>query len=133
MENGVVWQRLATAHERGVDPLLVTYEPGASGSIEGKLVRHRGTEFGFVLEGELTLLLDFEQWTLRPGDSVCFDSQRPHIYRNDTDAPARGLWFVVGRHDDGGTPGDHVGVTRDGGSIRSAADALAVVDSLPIA
>jgi transcriptional regulator with XRE-family HTH domain len=34
MENGVVWERLATAGEGGVDPLLVTYLPGASGSVE---------------------------------------------------------------------------------------------------
>ena len=99
MEHGVTWERLATADARGVDPLLVTYEPGASGSIEGKPAGHLGTEFGFVLEGELTLLLDLEQWILRPGDSVSFESRRPHLYRNDTSAPARGLWFVLADHD----------------------------------
>lgn len=127
MEHGVVWERLATAGVGGVDPLLVTYEPGASGSAEGKLVGHRGTEFGFVLEGELTLLFERETWTLRPGDSVSFDSRRPHLYRNDTDGPVRGLWFVVGRDEDVEAPGTEAPVTRGTHGSRSAADALAAV------
>ena len=133
MEHGVVWERLATTGEGGVDPLLVTYEPGASGSIEGKLVGHRGTEFGFVLEGELTLLFDGQMWTLRPGDSVSFDSGRPHLYRNDTDDPVRGLWFVVGRDENVEAPGTEGPVTRGTRRIPSAADDLAADDRLPMA
>ncbi|MCB0907167.1 MAG: cupin domain-containing protein [Nocardioidaceae bacterium] len=131
MENGVVWERLATAGEGGVDPLLVTYLPGASGSVEGKLVGHRGTEFGFVLEGELTLLFDRETWTLRPGDSVSFDSRRPHLYRNDTHVPVRGLWFVVGRDEDMEAPSTEAPVTRGTNRFRSAADAQDTADRLP--
>ncbi|WP_207875937.1 helix-turn-helix domain-containing protein, partial [Microbacterium sp. C448] len=96
MENGVTWERLANAGHRGVDPLIMTYEPGASSSAEGKLMRHSGTEYGYLIEGELTLLLDFDSFTLHVGDSICFDSHRPHLYRNDTDRAARGIWFVTG-------------------------------------
>lgn len=95
MENGVTWERLANAGNRGTDPLIMTYEPGASSSAEGKLMRHAGTEYGYLLEGELTLMLDFDSFTLHVGDSVCFDSHRPHLYRNDTQHVARGIWFVT--------------------------------------
>ena len=44
-------------------------------------MRHSGIEYGLVLEGNRTEL-DFETYTLRAGDSVCFDSLRPHLYEN---------------------------------------------------
>jgi transcriptional regulator with XRE-family HTH domain len=97
MENGVTWERMAVGGYGVVDPLITTYKPGGSSSIEGRLMRHAGIEYGYLIEGELTLKLDFDTFLLRAGDSLCFDSQRPHIYINHTDKMARGLWFVLGR------------------------------------
>ena len=34
---------------------------------------------------------------LGPGDSLQFDSVRPHLYSNHGTTVARGIWFVVGR------------------------------------
>ncbi|WP_322411656.1 helix-turn-helix domain-containing protein [Microbacterium invictum] len=97
MENGVRWERLAGQPGGPADALLVTYQPGASSSIEGKLMRHAGTEYAYLLEGELTLQLEFDTHVLRAGDSLHFDSTRPHLFSNRAEAPARGVWFVVGR------------------------------------
>lgn len=101
MENGVTWERLAVGGFGIVDPLITTYAPGGSSSIEGKLMRHQGIEYGFIIEGELTLKLDFDTFVLTAGDSLCFDSTRPHLYINHTGTETRGLWFVLGRHDTG--------------------------------
>ncbi|MFB2579656.1 helix-turn-helix domain-containing protein [Herbiconiux sp. P15] len=97
MENGVRWERLAAGAGGPVDALLVTYEPGASSSVEGKLMRHAGFEHAYLLEGELTLHIDFETHVLGPGDSLQFDSVRPHLYSNRGSVPAKGVWFVFGR------------------------------------
>ena len=97
MENGVRWERLAAGAGGPVDALLVTYEPGASSSVEGKLMRHAGFEHAYLLEGELTLHIDFETHVLGAGDSLQFDSVRPHLYSNRGDVPAKGVWFVFGR------------------------------------
>lgn len=97
MENGVRWERLAAGAGGPVDALLVTYEPGASSSVEGKLMRHAGTEYAYLLEGELTLHIDFDTHVLGPGDSLQFDSVRPHLYSNRGSVPAKGVWFVFGR------------------------------------
>jgi quercetin dioxygenase-like cupin family protein len=78
------------------DFLLVTYRPGGSSSGSGALMRHPGTEYGYLTSGELVLTLGFEEYTLRPGDSVCFESTTPHRYRNDGEVPAVGVWFVSG-------------------------------------
>ncbi|MCS5735171.1 cupin domain-containing protein [Herbiconiux daphne] len=99
MENGVVWERMAVGPTHTVDPLIVTYAPGASSSIEGKMMRHAGVEYAYLLSGELTLRLDFATYVLGPGDSLCFDSVRPHMFYNHTSEPARGIWFVVGRRE----------------------------------
>jgi transcriptional regulator with XRE-family HTH domain len=99
MENGVIWELLTSGDRAVVDALLVTYQPGASSSVSGRMMQHNGVEYAYLLEGELTLKLEFDTHVLHPGDSLSFDSTRPHQYVNNTDADARGLWFVVGRQE----------------------------------
>ncbi len=127
MENGVTWQRLAVGGYSIVDPLITTYAPGGSSSIEGRLMRHSGIEYGFILYGELTLKLDFDTYILRPGDSMAFDSLRPHLYINHTDQETQGMWFVLGRHegDDGSELLAEHGISRAGTRpLKSAVDVL---------
>lgn len=96
MSNGVRWERLATG-DGPADALLVVYAPGARSSLDAAPTRHAGVEYALVLDGEITLRLDDETHVLGPGDSLHFDSSRPHLYSNDGSVPARGVWFVVGR------------------------------------
>lgn len=131
MENGVRWERLAVGEGGPVDPLLVTYAPGASSSIEGKLMRHSGVEYAYLLEGELTLQLDFDTFVLHPGDSLEFDSVRPHLYVNNGTTPARGIWFVVGRRQQNqAMPDAPGGSSRAGSPLASAVDVLRAMDDL---
>jgi transcriptional regulator with XRE-family HTH domain len=125
MENGVTWERLAVGPFGMADPLITTYAPGGSSSVEGRMMRHSGVEYGYIIEGELTLKLEFDTFLLRQGDSMCFDSMRPHLYINHTDATTRGLWFVVG-HEAPQVPGDSAGTTADH-PVKSAVDILAVM------
>ncbi|PRY10520.1 helix-turn-helix domain-containing protein [Kineococcus rhizosphaerae] len=104
LESGVVWEKLADSSGSLVDSLLVTYQPGGSSSSSGKLSQHTGVEYAYLLEGELTLQLEFTRHVIHPGDSFSFDSSRPHLYRNETDRPARGVWFVLGRRTGALTP-----------------------------
>lgn len=99
MQNGVTWERMAVGSSDIADPLIVTYAPSASSSMEGKMMRHAALEYGVLLEGRLTLRIDFDTYELEPGDSFCFDASRPHLYVNQTEQPARGIWFVIGRRE----------------------------------
>lgn len=129
MENGVRWERLAVGPGGPADALLVTYEPGASSSIEGKLMRHAGLEYAYLIEGELTMQLDFETFVLRPGDSVHFDAVRPHLYSNDGTVPARGVWYVLGRREHAETMPDRIGAPASTeGAPASAVDVLRAMD-----
>ncbi|HRO10644.1 cupin domain-containing protein [Amaricoccus sp.] len=73
---------------------LVTLEPGARSSL-----RHwheAEDELVMVTEGELTLLQDEGEYTLRPGDCAAWKAGDPngHCFHNRTDRPAR--FLVVG-------------------------------------
>ena len=73
---------------------LVTLEPGARSSL-----RHwheAEDEFVLVTEGELTLLQDEGEYTLRPGDCAAWKAGDPngHCFLNRTASPAR--FLVVG-------------------------------------
>jgi quercetin dioxygenase-like cupin family protein/DNA-binding XRE family transcriptional regulator len=97
LDSGVTWELLGRIPHKHVDFLLITYQPGGTSSSSGLLMRHSGTEFGFVVSGELTLTLGFDTHRLRAGDAVSFDSSTPHAYRNESTEPAVGVWFVLER------------------------------------
>ncbi|HSS67678.1 MAG TPA: XRE family transcriptional regulator [Nocardioidaceae bacterium] len=94
LESGVTWERLGQLRGHHVDFLKITYGPGSTSATRGELMQHAGTEYGYLISGELVLTLGAEESRLGPGDSVCFDSTTPHGYRNDGDEPAVGIWFV---------------------------------------
>ncbi len=91
----LVWERLTPEHEPFVDFLEIQYECGASSA--QNLMRHPGREYGLVLEGELTVNLGFEEFTLGVGDTIAYDSTRPHRLTNRGDTLARAVWVVVTR------------------------------------
>jgi len=95
LETGVTWERLGQVPNHHVEFLLVTYQPGSSSSADGRLMRHSGTEYAYLISGELELALGFDKYPLAAGDSVCFESTRPHGYHNHGKLPAVGVWFVV--------------------------------------
>jgi mannose-6-phosphate isomerase-like protein (cupin superfamily) len=131
MENGVVWERLADGGSDVADPLIVTYSRGASSSVEGTLMRHSALEYGVLIEGQLILKFDFEEYTLLPGDSFCFDANRPHMYQNTSTRPAKGIWFVIGRREMAYKNLADLGLSPliADRKIKSAVDALEVMKS----
>ena len=94
LESGVTWELLGQVPGVHTEFLRVTYPPGAASSSSERLMRHPGTEYGYLVSGELVLGLGFEEHLLRPGDAFCFESSTPHSYRNDGPEPAVGIWFV---------------------------------------
>ncbi len=96
LESGVRWERLTAASHPDVDFLFVEYAPG--GSSAATMMRHAGREFGFVVSGTLTVTVNFDDYVLRPGDSIAFPSTTPHRLWNAGDEPVQAVWTVIGRH-----------------------------------
>ena len=55
-------------------------------------LEHVGEEVGYVIEGEIELVVGDEAISLRAGDSFCFRSERPHRYSNPGKSVARIVW-----------------------------------------
>jgi transcriptional regulator with XRE-family HTH domain len=99
LDSGVRWERLTPTAEPDADFLYVVYEVGGASSRPGTHMRHMGREYGLVLSGRLRVTIGFdeEQHELGPGDSIAFESSRPHRLENAGDEPVEAVWFVVGR------------------------------------
>ncbi|MBO1756606.1 helix-turn-helix domain-containing protein [Allobranchiibius sp. CTAmp26] len=96
LDTGVIWEQLSSESGTPAEFLLVTYEVGGTSTTGTKMSRHDGTDYGYVLSGELTLTLGFETHVLGPTDSISFDSNIPHRFHNSGDVPAQAVWFVHG-------------------------------------
>jgi transcriptional regulator with XRE-family HTH domain len=112
LASGVIWERLTTVSEPGVEFLYVVYEVGGASSPEDAYQRHSGHEWGYVLSGTLEVTVAFRRYLLEPGDSLSLESSTPHRLANVGDTPVHAIWFVLGRdphdsqlHEVGSAPG----------------------------
>lgn len=97
LASGVIWERLTTLSEPGIEFLYVIYEVGGASSPEDAFQRHNGHEWGHVLSGTLQVTVGFRQYLLEAGDSLSLDSTTPHRLANVGDTPVHAIWFVMGR------------------------------------
>jgi transcriptional regulator with XRE-family HTH domain len=97
LASGVIWERLTTVSEPGVEFLHVVYEVGGASSPEDAFQRHAGHEWGYVVSGELQVTIGFDAFLLEPGDAISIDSRIPHRLANVGDTPVHAVWFVIGR------------------------------------
>ena len=72
------YESLASGFRRRLaDPFIVTVEPKPEGT-PLYLNSHEGQEFNMVMEGRLLLNVDGKDIILNEGDSLYFDSTKPH-------------------------------------------------------
>jgi transcriptional regulator with XRE-family HTH domain len=83
------------APDRMLEPVIDTLNPGCT--IDAPY-GHDGEEFMYVLEGEVTCVVDGVEYDLKPGDSIHYPSTLPHTAINrSTDTPVRTLMVVTPR------------------------------------
>jgi transcriptional regulator with XRE-family HTH domain len=106
LDTGVTWERLTAQSDPDVDFILVTYPPGASSSVGDQLLTHAGKEYWYVVSGELTVKVVFDEYTARANDSLSFDCTLPHQFRNEGDVPMVAVVTIV-RSAGGAAPRPH--------------------------
>lgn len=89
---GPRWSRLTALGEEDAAFLEVVYAPRTARPAED--IQHEGREYGVVITGELTVEVEGSVATLGPGDTIVFDSNRPHRFWNDSESEVRAIWFV---------------------------------------
>jgi len=100
LASGVTWEDLIPETEDEVDFLIATYEVGGSSTPDQSLMRHHGREYGYIISGSLGVQIGFNEYRLEAGDSIAFDSTRPHRLYNRGNIPVKAIWVVVGREND---------------------------------
>jgi transcriptional regulator with XRE-family HTH domain len=101
LEGGVTWELLTPEVDHELTFMLVTYPPGSSSSTSSQLLRHDDFEYFYLLSGELHVKVGFEETVLGVGDSMSFDSTRPHRFVNESEgATTTGLWCVRNKADE---------------------------------
>ena len=75
LASGVIWERLTTVSEPGVEFLYVIYEVGGASSPADAFQRHAGHEWGYVISGTLEVVIGFDRHVLEAGDAVSLDSR----------------------------------------------------------
>ena len=77
---------------RGGQPLIVTLEPRTdTGSPP---IVHTGHEFVYCLEGQLTYIVEGQEYLLEAGDSLIFEAHLPHCWGNFGGKPTRSLLVI---------------------------------------
>jgi DNA-binding XRE family transcriptional regulator/mannose-6-phosphate isomerase-like protein (cupin superfamily) len=98
LDSGVVWEQLSALHGGAIDFMFVRYDVGGSSTLDERLTRHSGVEYGYVMRGTLEVTFGFETYRMGPGDAISFDSSTPHRLSNVGEEPVEAVWFVHGRN-----------------------------------
>lgn len=77
---------------RTLEPLLVTLPPNHRAT---EPFSHPGEEFGYIVTGDLTMLIDGNEYLLGPGDSIHFSSRTRHTWENRGEVPVVAVWIVT--------------------------------------
>jgi DNA-binding transcriptional MerR regulator/quercetin dioxygenase-like cupin family protein len=73
-----------------MEPHLFRVAPDAG---SGDPYTHEGEEFIYVLRGDLEIIVDGDQYRLKPGDSFYFESATPHRWKNPGRKETWVLWI----------------------------------------
>lgn len=87
---GIMLERLIPARPENLLQANIHIVPPGEGTDE--LISHSGQEFGFILEGDVELIVAGETYKLSQGDAFVFESAHPHGYRNNGRRIARIIW-----------------------------------------
>jgi len=89
LRNEICWL-IPNAQKNEMEPILVTVEPGGSTYPDNP---HEGEEFGFVLEGVITVVTDKEKYRAKKGESFYLACDKPHYLENNSAHRAKVIWI----------------------------------------
>ena len=80
---------VTNAQKNALEPILVTIPAGVSGAEDDP---HEGEEFGYVLSGNVTLVVGTNKYRVKKGGSFYFRPTRVHYLVNNSRSDASVLW-----------------------------------------
>ena len=82
---------ISEQHAFYMSPIIIEIEPGGQSQIDDA---HPGEEFGFVLEGQITLVFNQKRYIIRKGESFYYQATKEHFLINNAQVSAKVLWIT---------------------------------------
>ncbi len=80
------------AQKNEMEPILLELKPGGTSFT---MTPHDGEEFGYVLQGKVTLIDGNKQFTVKKGQTFYIKGSNDHFLRNDSHSLALVLWICT--------------------------------------
>ncbi len=81
---------IPNAQKNMMEPILVELAEGAETAGD---IPHEGEEFGYVLEGKLSILLGNKHYLCKKGEAFYYSASKPHSILNKGKGKAKFLWI----------------------------------------
>jgi transcriptional regulator with XRE-family HTH domain len=85
-----VYELLVPDLNGALEALWVVTDPGHDTSTTP--FTHGGEEFGLIISGRMEISIGDDEFTLEAGDSIRFDSTKPHWFRNSSSEQCVAVW-----------------------------------------
>jgi transcriptional regulator with XRE-family HTH domain len=73
-----------------MEPIIIEIAPGGQSEIDDP---HPGEEFGYVLEGQITLVYNKKRHIIRKGETFYYSANKEHYILNTSQHNAKVLWI----------------------------------------
>ncbi len=73
-----------------MEPIIIDIEPGGQSEIDDP---HPGEEFGYVLEGQVILVLNKKRYVIRKGETFYYLANKEHYLLNQSNQHTKILWI----------------------------------------
>ncbi|WP_156950608.1 helix-turn-helix domain-containing protein [Terasakiella pusilla] len=90
-ENGVLDQLLTPKSNKNLQLIRCKFPPGGGSDT----YTHKGHEVLLVEQGSMEFWVDGRHFVLNAGDTLSFESNKPHRYINNGDSVAIVYWFIT--------------------------------------
>lgn len=88
-----IYELLIPTHNKKIEYMLITLNGCTHGSEQA--ISHEGEECGYVIKGSMVVIIQGEKHILHQGDSIYFDSSKPHVYENYDDKECTSIWAMT--------------------------------------
>lgn len=73
-----------------MEPIIIEIKPGGQSEIDES---HPGEEFGYVLEGQITLVVNKNRFVVKKGETFYYTANKEHYLINSGNIVAKVLWI----------------------------------------
>lgn len=88
LKNEITWI-VPNAQKYQMEPIIIEIAPGGQSVIDDP---HSGEEFGYVLEGRVTLVYNKKRYPLKRGETFYYLAHKEHYLVNNSNGPCKILW-----------------------------------------